>query len=106
MTNGKWRQRSFNVHVRQEVAAATHFVQFERVHHLSFRSFMNVFLGQINHLFGVHVTRHLESPDFVQVVLVLVADHIAASKTLHRDDHSELFVFVVMVLIVVLCDYF
>lgn len=70
---------------------------------------MNVFLGQINHLLGVHVARHLESPDFVQVVLVLVADDIAASKTLHRDDHSELFVVCglwVVVLIVVLCDYF
>lgn len=78
---------SFNVDVRQEVAAAAHFIQLKFVHHLSLWGFVNVFLGQINDLLGVHAAGHLQSPHFAQVVLVLVADDVAAGEALDGDDH-------------------
>ena len=81
---------SFNVHVRQQVSAAAHFFQFKVVHDLSFRRFVNVFLGQINDLFGVHAARHLQSPHFAEIVFVLVSDDVAAGEALDRDDHCFL----------------
>ena len=79
--------QSFNVDVRQEVSAATHFVQLKFVHDLAFRRFIDVFLGQINDLLGVHAARHLESPHFAQVVFVFVGDDVAACEALDGDDH-------------------
>ena len=73
--------------MRQEVSAATHFVQLKFVHDLAFRRFINIFLGQINDLFGVHAARHLESPHFAQVVFVFVGDDVAAGEALDGDDH-------------------
>ena len=93
---------SFNVHVRQEVSSAAHFFQFERIHYLSFRRFVNVFLGQVNDLFGVHAARHLQSPHFAEIIFVLVSDYVAAGEALDRDDHVVWLDF----LIIVLCRYF
>jgi len=76
-----------NVHVRQEVSSATHFVQLKFVHDLSFRRFVDVFFGQINDLFGVHATSHFDSPHFTQVVFVFVGDDVAACEALDGDDH-------------------
>jgi hypothetical protein len=79
--------RLFNVHVRQEVPAAAHFVQLKLVHDFAFRRFVNVFLGQINDLFGVHAARHLQPPHFAEIVLVLVGNDVAAGEALDGDDH-------------------
>jgi hypothetical protein len=79
---------SFNVDVRQEVAAAAHFIQLKFVHHLPLRGFVDVFLGQINDLFRVHAAGHLQSPHFAQVVLVFVGDDVAAREALDGDDHD------------------
>ena len=79
---------SFNVDVRQEVAAAAHFIQLKFVHHLPLRGFVDVFLGQINDLLGVHAAGHLQSPHFAQVVLVFVGDDVAAGEALDGDDHD------------------
>ena len=73
--------------MRQEVATAAHFVQFERIHHLSLRRFVNVFLGQINDLFGVHAARHLQAPHFAEIVFVFVGNDVAAGEALDWDDH-------------------
>ena len=78
---------SFNVDVRQEVAAAAHFIQLKFVHHIPLRGFVDVFLGQINDLLGVHAAGHLQSPHFAQVVLVFVGDDVAAGEALDGDDH-------------------
>ena len=78
---------SFNVHVRQEVSAATHFVQLKFVHDLAFRCFVNVFLGQINDLLGVHAAGHLQSPHFAEIVFVFVGDDVAAGEALDGNDH-------------------
>lgn len=69
------------------MAAAAHFFQFECIHDLSLRGFVDVFLGQINHFFGVHTAGHLQSPHFGEVVLVFVADDVAAGEALDGDDH-------------------
>ena len=66
---------------------AAHFVQFERVHNLPFRSFVNVFLGQINDLLGVHSASHFQPSDFAEIEFVLVGDDVAAGEALDRDDH-------------------
>jgi len=79
--------QSFNVHVREEVPAATHFVQLKFVHDLAFRRFIDVFLGQINDLLGVHAAGHFESPHFAQVVFVLVGDDVAACEALDWNNH-------------------
>jgi hypothetical protein len=78
--------------VRQEVAAAAHFIQLKFVHHLSLRGFVYVFLGQINDLLGVHSARHFESSHFTQVVFVFVGDDVAAGEALDGDDHIGLLV--------------
>jgi hypothetical protein len=78
---------SFNVHVRQEVTAATHFFQLKFVHDLAFRGFIDVFLGQINDLLCVHAAGHLQSPHFAEIVFVFVGDDIAACEALDGDDH-------------------
>ena len=78
----------FNVHVRQEVTPAAHFVQLKCVHDLALRGLVDVFLGQINDLLGVHAAGHLQSPHFVQVVLVFVGDDVAAGEALDGDDHD------------------
>ena len=69
------------------MTAAAHFFQLKCIHHLSFRSFVYVFLGQINDLLGVHAARHLQSPHFAEIVFVLVSDDVAAGEALDRDDH-------------------
>ena len=84
----------FNVHMRQEVTPAAHFVQFERVHDLPFRSFVDVFLGQINDLLGVHAAGHLQSPHFTEIVFVFIGDDVAAGEALDGDDHCFLWVLV------------
>ena len=78
----------FNVHVRQEVTPAAHFVQLKCVHDLALRGLVDVFLGQINDLLGVHAAGHLQSPHFVQVVLILVGDDVAAGEALDGDNHG------------------
>ena len=78
---------SFNVHVRQEVSAATHFVQLKFVHDLSFRGFVDVFFGQINDFIGVHAARHLQFSHLGKIVFVFVGDDVAAGEALDGNDH-------------------
>ncbi len=78
----------FNVHMRQEVTPAAHFVQLKCVHDLAFRGLVDVFFGQINDLLGVHAARHLQSPHFAEIVLVLVGDDVAAGEALDGDNHG------------------
>ena len=95
------RRCSFNVHVRQEVTPAAHFVQLKRVHDLPFRGLVDVFFGQINDLLSVHAAGHLESPHFAEIVFVFVGDDVAAREALDRNDHCCNWF-----LIVVLIHYF
>ena len=74
----------FNVHVRQEVTPAAHFVELKCVHDLALRGLVDVFLGQINDLLGVHAAGHLESPHFTQVVFGFVGDDIAAGEAFDK----------------------
>ena len=69
--------------------AAAHFVELKLVHDLAFGCFVNVFLGQINDLFGVHAARHLQAPHFAEIVLVFVGDDVAAGEALDGDDHCD-----------------
>jgi hypothetical protein len=69
------------------VTPAAHFVQLEFVHDFPLRSFVNVFLSQINYLFGVHVSSHFQSSHFAEIVFVFVANDVAAGEALYRDDH-------------------
>lgn len=78
---------SFNVYMRQEVTPATHFFQLKCIHDFPFRSFVNVFLGQINDLLCVHSASHFQSPHFAEIVFVLVCNDVAAGEALDRDDH-------------------
>lgn len=78
---------SFNVHVRQEVTTATHFLQLEFVHHFSLGRFVDELFGQVNNLFSVHSARHLFFPHLAEIVFVLVSDHIATCEALDWDDH-------------------
>ena len=48
---------------------------------------MNIFLGQINYLFGVHITSHFQSSHFAEVVFVFVSNDVATGEALYRDDH-------------------
>ena len=66
---------------------AAHFVQLEFVHDFPLRSFVNIFLGQINYFFGVHVASHFQSPNFAEVVFVFVSNDVATCEALYRDDH-------------------
>ena len=66
---------------------AAHFLQLEFVHDFPLRSFVNVFLGQINYLFGVHVASHFQSPNFAEVVFVFVSNDVATGEALYGDDH-------------------
>ena len=67
--------------------AAAHFIQLKFVHDLAFRRFIDVFLGQINDLLGLHAARHLQSPHFAEIVLVLVSDDVAAGEALDWNNH-------------------
>ena len=69
------------------MAAATHFIQLECVHHLSFRRLLDVFLGQVNHLLRVHAAGHLDAANFAEVVLILVGEDVAAREALDGNDH-------------------
>ena len=81
-----------NVHVCEKVSAAAHFVQFERVHDFALRGFMNVFLGQINDLLGVHAASHFQASHFAEIVFVLVSNDVAAGEALNRDNHCLIYV--------------
>lgn len=103
------RVKSFNVHVREEVPAATHFVELKFVHYLSFRRFIDVFLGQINDLLGVHAAGHLQSPHFAEIVFVFVGDDVTAGEALDGDYHLGIVIVVDVLdgfLIVILLCYF
>jgi hypothetical protein len=78
------------------VSAAAHFVELKFVHDFTFGRFMNVFLGQINDLLGLHAARHLQSPHFAEIVFVLVSDDVAAGEALDRDDHVGLLDWIVL----------
>jgi len=80
--------------VCQEVSAAAHFVELKFVHDFAFRCFVNVFLGQINDLLGVHAAGHLQSPHFTEIVFVFIGDDVAAGEALDGDDHCFLWVLV------------
>ena len=71
----------------QQVTSAAHFFQLECVHDFSFRCFVNVFLGQINHLISVHATSHFQSSHFAEIVFIFVGKDVATCEAFDRDDH-------------------
>lgn len=69
------------------MTAAAHFGELKFVHDFPLRCFVDVFLGQINDLLGVHAAIHFQPADFAEIVFVLVGDDVAAGEALDRDDH-------------------
>ena len=83
-----------NIHVGQKVAPAAHFRKPNIIQNLPFRRFFNIMFGQIKHLVNSHISAplflQLLLPHFIQVVSILVCNHLAARITFHRNDHFVL----------------
>ena len=69
------------------MTSAAHFFQLERVHDFPLRRFVNVFLGQINDLLGVHAASHFQSSHFAEIVFVFIGKDVATCEAFDRDDH-------------------
>ena len=50
--------------MRQHMATAAHFSETERIHHFTFRGFVDIFRGQVNDFINVEIAGKLDFTHF------------------------------------------